>query len=148
MMNNRLIEKKRNLIILSLDILAVFCSIIIAYLLRFDFLLSGEYIHSILIAVSIAIPVKIAIFYLFGLYKGMYRFTSLWDIINILKATILSSLLLIAIIGFMTFFKGIPRSIFLLDFILSTMMICGIRVAVRIYFSHYLIRSPNVINQC
>jgi FlaA1/EpsC-like NDP-sugar epimerase len=146
-MYNRIINR-RDLSILGLDLLAVFGSIIIAYLLRFDFIILVEYIYSIFIVTIVAMPIKIAIFYLFGLYKGMYRFTSLWDIINILKATILSSLLLIAIIGFMTFFKGIPRSIFLLDFILSTMMICGIRVAVRIYFSHYLIRSPNVINQC
>ena len=140
-MNNRLIEKRRDLIILGLDLLAVFCSVILAYLLRFDFIIPVDHIHSVFIAAAVAILIKIPIFYAFGLYKGMYRFTSLWDMINILKATILSSLLLIAIVGFLTFFKGIPRSIFLLDFILSSLMICGIRVAVRIYFSHYLIKT-------
>ena len=121
-MNNVLINNRRDLIILGLDIMAVFSSVILAYLFRFDFILPDKYIHSTFIAAIIAIPIKVAVFYLFALYKGMYRFTSLWDMINILKATILSSLLLISIIGFVTFFKGIPRSIFLLDFILSTLM--------------------------
>ena len=130
-MKKRLIEKRGSLIIVSLDILAIFCSVIVAYMLRFDFIIPVEYIYSVFIAVTVSITIKIPIFYSFGLYKGMYRFTSLWDMINILKSTTISSLLLIAIIGFLTFFKGIPRSIFLLDFILSSLIICGIRVAVR-----------------
>ena len=86
-MNNRLVKKWQDLIILGSDVLAIIFSILVSYLLRFDFSFPSEYLHSAIIAVAIAIPIKIIIFYFFGLYRGMFRYTSLWDMINILKAS-------------------------------------------------------------
>ena len=40
-MTNRLIEKRNDLIVFSLDLLAIFCSIVCAYFIRFDFGLDG-----------------------------------------------------------------------------------------------------------
>ncbi|MBH49857.1 MAG: hypothetical protein CMG69_03795 [Candidatus Marinimicrobia bacterium] len=126
----------RLLLILGADIVAVILSLIGAYLIRFDFIIPNDYFQSIDFLLSIFIPIKIISLYIFGLYSGMYRYTSVWDLINILKATFVSSLLLVAVFGFTIFYEGIPRSIFLLDYILTTLFISLIRVSIRLYFTH------------
>ena len=123
---------------IGVDILAVVSSLFGAYLIRFDFIIPAEYFHNFGILLAVFIPVKIATFYFFGLYRGMYRYTSVWDLIAILKATIVSSLLLVAVFGFAIFFSGIPRSIFLLDYILITLIISLSRVSIRLYYTQLL----------
>ena len=129
---------KKILPIIGVDILAVVGSLFGAYIIRFDFIIPAEYFHNFGILLAVFIPVKIATFYFFGLYRGMYRYTSVWDLMAILKATIVSSLLLVAVLGFAIFFSGIPRSIFLLDYILITLMISLSRVSIRLYYTHLL----------
>ena len=107
----------RTLSVIIADILAISGSLVGAYLLRFDFFIASEYLQNLGILLVVFIPVKIISFYFFGLYSGMFRYTSVWDLVNILKATFVSSLLLGAVFGFTVFYAGIPRSIFLLDYI-------------------------------
>ena len=87
MVNHRI---SKILPIIGVDILAVVGSLFGAYLIRFDFIIPAEYFHNFGILLAVFIPVKIATFYFFGLYRGMYRYTSVWDLIAILKATIVS----------------------------------------------------------
>lgn len=136
-MQNKIVEKRHDLIVCGLDVLSIVGSIILSFLLRFDFIFPSGYFHATFYSIAIAIPIKISVFYAFGLYRGMYRFTSLWDMINILKATIISSLLLIVTLVFITTATIIPRSIYLLDFILTSLAIGGVRVSTRIFFTHF-----------
>ncbi len=124
--------------VLGVDILSVVLSLVGAYLIRFDFIIPAEYFQNLGFLLAVFIPVKLMTFYFFGLYRGLYRYTSVWDLINILKGTFVSSLLLVAIFGFAIFFEGIPRSIFLLDYILTTLVISLTRVSVRLYFTHFI----------
>ena len=98
--------------ILGADFVSIFLSLVGAYLIRFDFSISEQYINNLGKLLLVFIPIKVTIFYFFGLYGGMYRYTSIWDLINILKATFVSSLFLVAFFGYTIFFEGIPRSIF------------------------------------
>lgn len=128
----------RSVPVLMADVLAVSGSLVGAYLLRFDFFIAGEYLQNLGILLIIFIPVKIISFFSFGLYSGLYRYTSVWDLVKILKATLVSSLLLVAVFGFTVFYEGIPRSIFLLDYILITLSVSFIRVSVRLYYTHII----------
>jgi len=65
----------------------------------------------------------------------MWRYTSLVDLLNVLKATSVSSGLIILTILFTHRFEGFPRSVFILDWLLSFLFISGIRVAIRVLFS-------------
>ena len=133
-MSNQRISKI--LPIIAVDVFAVICSLYGAYLTRFDFIIPTEYLHNFGFLLVIFIPVKIATFYFFGLYRGMYRYTSVWDLLSIMKATFVSSLLLVAGVSFAIFFSRIPRSIFLLDYIFITMIISMSRISIRLYYSH------------
>jgi len=67
----------------------------------------------------------------------MYRFTSFWDIGNVIKANILASVNIIIIIGIFRGFEGFPRSLLIIDLILATILISMNRIAVRLYYSHF-----------
>lgn len=75
------------------------------------------------------------IFIRFGLYRSIIRYMSFKDIWNIVKAVSLYALIW-GIIAFMTAIEGVPRSIILINWILSLVLIGGLRVTIRVLLSH------------
>lgn len=66
----------------------------------------------------------------FGLFRGMWRYTGQRDLVDIIKATVVTS----AIYALLVLFLGLrsfPRSVLLSEFILTTAMVGGIRFANR-----------------
>ena len=120
----------------------------LAYLLRFEGEIPyGEWMK-FKATIPYIVPFKLLIFLAFGLYRGMWRYTSLVDFLNVLKATSFSSGIIILSILFIYRFEGFSRSVFILDWILSFIFIGGIRVAIRFLLSererglHFLFHSP------
>jgi FlaA1/EpsC-like NDP-sugar epimerase len=72
------------------------------------------------------------------MYRGMWRYVSLVDLLNVIKATIISSLLIIFVILLVHRFQGYPRSVFIIDWGLTLIFIGGVRVGVRLYFARNL----------
>ena len=77
---------------------------------------------------------KIVCFYYFDLYQGMWRYTSIADLINIIKAVSVSALLIFSFFLLKYRFVGFSRSIFLIDWCLTILFVSGFRLVVRIYF--------------
>ena len=77
---------------------------------------------------------KIAIFYLFGMYQKWWRFIGGRDILRIVQAVTISSLLLIVVFAVAQPFKDtLPRSVAMTDFLLTLMLIAGARLATRLF---------------
>ena len=62
----------------------------------------------------------------------MWRYTSLFDLFNIFKVTLISSTGIILVILYTTGFGGFSRSVFILDWILTFSFIVGLRLAIRV----------------
>ncbi len=67
----------------------------------------------------------------------MWRFISLPDLINIIKSNSIGSLLSVSVVFLSLGATIVPRSIFLLDFIISTVGFLSTRSLVRIYSSRF-----------
>jgi FlaA1/EpsC-like NDP-sugar epimerase len=106
-----------------------------AYLLRFEGQIPVNEWKAIIAVMPYIVSFKLLTFVVFGLYKGMWRYTGLIDLLNVLKATMTSSVLIILAILFAYHFKGFPRSVFVLDWILTFIFIVGIRVVIRLQLS-------------
>ena len=118
------------------DIVLFTLSYVLSFLLRYDFTLpSLEYLNYINILIPILL-LKVSIFYFFDLYKGMWRYTSLEDLLNIIKASFVSCLFIFSIIALTTRFQGFARSVFLMDTILTIFLIGGFRMGIRLAFSY------------
>jgi len=125
---------KNFLFILGTDGLLILGAWYFAHLLRFNFRIPPESWAIMVRFFPLILIVKLFLFYFFDLYRGMWRYTSLNDLINIIKASSTSSLFVVALIGFIYGFSGVARSVFIIDWVLTVFFISGLRVGIRIYF--------------
>lgn len=104
-----------------------------AYLLRFDFTLEPFYRSQIIRLLPFLLPGKMLVFFLLGMYRGMWRYTSLNDLWRLLQASFLALLFYISAILYIHGYAGIPRSVFLLDAILTFLLCGGLRLSIRVF---------------
>jgi FlaA1/EpsC-like NDP-sugar epimerase len=84
-----------------------------------------------------ALPVQAALFWSFGLYRGIWRFASVPDLIRILNA-VLGGTLLIAASIFLLRLDSVPRTVLFLYPIFLVMGTTGPRLAYRWFKDHRL----------
>jgi FlaA1/EpsC-like NDP-sugar epimerase len=129
--------KRRNFWIMLLgDALFVFFAYYSAYHLRFEGNIPPSMMTSFLYSVIWIVPLKILCFIFFDLYKGMWRYTGMYDLLNILKACASSSVLIVLILLITIRFAGFPRSIFVIDFLLILIFVSGFRLSIRLLHSY------------
>ena len=141
-MANR-IDRNRKYLVFIYDTLAVIASIFIAYISRFDFQFTSDTLLILGQYLLWTYPVKMIVFYLFGLYKGMYRYTSIWDLLSVAKATILSSLVINTFFVTIPVLRALPPSVLFLDFVFTSTLLSLVRVTIRLYYSRSIIAIPN-----
>jgi len=141
-----LIIKYRRLIILLVHVLLIAAAYIAAFYVRFEFALSGIYMKLLLTTLPFLIIIKAVIFHWFGLYAGMWRYVSMHDVVQILKANIASTAAFVLFIMIWRGLVGFPRSIFLMDFVLCVGFVSGVRFLSRSFRErlHPLARRRNV----
>jgi FlaA1/EpsC-like NDP-sugar epimerase len=76
---------------------------------------------------------KVTVFAAFGLYQKWWRYVGLRDLLGILRAVAVSSLILIVVFTVVKPFEnGLPRSVAVMDFMFTLMLIAGARIVVRL----------------
>jgi FlaA1/EpsC-like NDP-sugar epimerase len=126
-------NRKNVWIFLCLDIFVVISSLFLSYLLRFDFQISVEFLNQIFELSIIFIFSKLSINIFYKVYSGLWRFTSLPDLINIIKSNSIGTMLAIVVTLLTLEASTIPKSIYLLDFIFSTIGFISSRTLARIF---------------
>jgi FlaA1/EpsC-like NDP-sugar epimerase len=145
-----MIKLYRNFYIILLTDIALFSfSLFSAFKIRYDYGLNQSIIDSFYWMLPLSVVIKIFFFYIFDLYKGMWRYTSTKDLQNILKASTVSSLVFIVLVLFKTRFAGLSRSVFLIDLCLTIILISGSRLSVRFFFRYFEEKRsfPELYNQ-
>ncbi len=100
---------------LSHDIIWVPLALLLAFWFRFNLgLIPSPYISKFWLIVGIALPVHVVSFYYFGLYRGIWRFASVPDLIRILKAVAVGALITFLILFIWQRLEGAPRSVIVL----------------------------------
>jgi FlaA1/EpsC-like NDP-sugar epimerase len=133
-----LIRNRNFYLILAADISLVAIAFVAAHMLRFEGSIPPEYWASLKQLLPAMIIVKIGVFFFFKLYEGMWRYASLVDLFNVVKASVVSSLIVIMFVLFVYRFEGYSRSVFLIDWILTLLLIGGLRAGIRVVLSNNL----------
>jgi len=122
----------RALFFTLIDFLLFYGSLFFAYQLRFNFHVPEHFMKSFLELVWILIVIKIAFFYFFKIYFITWRFFVLRDVRKIFFAFVASYIVFIFYL--INFYSGsFPRSAIIIDFLLSFILIVGIRFSKRVY---------------
>src|SRR5919108_740226 len=104
----------------------------LAYLLRFDQGIPDRYNDLLVATIGFVVVGKVAIFAAFGLYQKWWRYVGLRDFETILKAVVVASLVLVGVLFVWSpTDHDLPRSIAVMDLLLTAALIGGARLAVR-----------------
>src|SRR4030042_5806378 len=103
-----------------------------AYLFRFEFSLDAFFVRQLQQMLIVVLPLKLCTFFLFDLYKGMWRYTSTRDFWRLLQASLTSTLMILAFIFvFYRFEGGYSRAVFWMDGGLTFLLTGGLRMVIR-----------------
>lgn len=122
-------------LMIACDVIIFMLSLAMSYLARFDFVLGQTEMGQIRILLVWIVPLKLSIFFFFGLYRGMWRYTSVRDFWRLAHVCILSTLLVMAMVLIIYRFEGFSRAVFLLDGGFTFLLAGGLRMAIRSYFA-------------
>jgi len=126
----RLLFHGRPWFILFFQAAVVFCSLVLAWLLRFDF--SLPYRRTLLVSSVLLVVVRLLALRLYHLNRGWWHFASVSDALNILKAVTTGSLAFYVLIHYAFGGLQFPRSVYLLEAILTASLLAGARLASRV----------------
>jgi FlaA1/EpsC-like NDP-sugar epimerase len=118
------------------DALLVAAAFYLAF--RFRFLdrpggIPPRYDHVLLAAIGFVVVGKLIVFYAFGLNQKWWRYVGTRDLLGIVRAVAVSSLLLVGVFTVAQPFEDeLPRSVAVLDFMLTLMLVAGARLIARI----------------
>jgi len=123
-----------------LQLVADGCLVALAYYLAFQLRFLDDkhgmpHRYQVLFVQSVGFVVvgKLAVFYAFGLYQKWWRYVSGRDFILILRAVLVASLLLVVVFAVAKpFAHTLPRSVEVMDLMLTALLIAGARLAVRL----------------
>ncbi len=132
---------KKQILQAAADTVLLTAAYIGAYLLKFDGVLSRPNLDLLERSLPILLAVKLGAFWLFGLYRGQWRYVSIWDLWQLTKATVVSSLTFCGVLLFLYRFQGYSRTVMVLDALLTLVFIGGIRLFLRLLKEHFTIQA-------
>jgi FlaA1/EpsC-like NDP-sugar epimerase len=128
----------RTLLPLIHDALAAAAAWVLAYLLRLNFELPEPHDRGLALTLPWVVPLQLAVFSLFGLYRGMWRYASLPDLKRIVLASAAAVLVTTIALYMLRLPMAVPRSVLVLDPILLVMIMGGSRLGYRMWREHRL----------
>jgi UDP-GlcNAc:undecaprenyl-phosphate GlcNAc-1-phosphate transferase len=124
---------KRRIFEVLLDVILILLAYWAAYAVKFGALSGSGAWKLFLRTLPVLVFVKMAAFLVMGVYRGIWRYTGLDDLIVFAKAVVLSSVLSVIAVLFAFRFEGFSRTVFLIDGVLMFMFLAGSRIAFRLF---------------
>jgi UDP-GlcNAc:undecaprenyl-phosphate GlcNAc-1-phosphate transferase len=124
---------KRRIFEVLLDVVLIVLAYWSAYAIKFEPFSDSPAWKLFLRTLPVLVVVRLAAFLFFGVYRGIWRYTSIDDLMAFAKAVAAGSLISLAIVLFKFRFQGFSRAIFVIDALVMLMLLAGSRVAFRFF---------------
>ncbi len=125
----QLLFNRRPLFIYVFQAILVFTSLILGWLLRFDF--SLPYRRVLLTSGLLLVAVRLITLRFFKLNHGWWHFASVSDALNILKAVTVGSFCFLVLNTYVLGAVAFPRSVYVLEAVLTGCLLAGARLSSR-----------------
>ena len=129
-------------VIILIDLFIAFVSLAFAYLIRFDLKADKQLIANewaiLSKSVLLFFGIKLLVFYVFKIHKGIVRHTSIEDIRRIFLA-VLSCTIIYIVLGFLRFefvdgYFLFPTSVLIMEFLASFVLMIGFRFLIKLLY--------------
>ncbi len=125
---------RRTLFFIGTDMILSLVSLYSAYLLRFNFHMETQFLQTFWVVYGVLVSLKVAGMFLFKSYFSVWRFFSFSDAQNIIKAHLFSYGAFVLLYFLLpSLFVPFPRSVIIIDFFLSLILIGMLRAAKRFW---------------
>lgn len=132
-----LLRGKRRYLIILHDSVMLVVAWLGAYWLRFNLGdIPQTVLPNMLISLVILAPIQMIAYAKFGLYRGVWRFASIPDLMRILKAVAWGTLVTVLVLFVVTRLEDLPRSVPVIYMGLLVLLLSGSRFAYRWYRDH------------
>jgi UDP-GlcNAc:undecaprenyl-phosphate GlcNAc-1-phosphate transferase len=128
---------KRRIFEVLLDVGLIMLAYWSAYAIKFEAFSQSPAWRLFLRTLPILVVVRLAAFLFFGVYRGIWRYTSIDDFVAFAKAVVAGSIVSMLIILFKFRFEGFSRTVFVIDALVMLMLLAGSRMAFR-FFRQFL----------
>lgn len=122
-------KRRKTIILLFLDIVFINLSYLLALYLRFDGNIEVKYLNVYINNALILTIIKLIAFYYFKLYRSIWRYASIDELINIMAACIVANA------GTLSFLfirqAHLPRSVYIIATMIDVIFIGGTRFSIR-----------------
>ena len=140
-----ILESRKRIFYLGLDVFFSCLSYVIAYHLRFDWAIpQPEYPYLIRVLMILLLMRPLAFVY-FGLYQRLWKYTDVRDIAAVVKAVSLSTVVVI-FCSYLVGLIGHPRSVFIVDWFLLVTFMSGFRLFFRFRLTNGKSRNGKLKN--
>jgi UDP-GlcNAc:undecaprenyl-phosphate GlcNAc-1-phosphate transferase len=124
---------KRRIFEVLLDVILIVLAYWSAYAIKFEPFSNSPAWKLFLRTLPVLVVVRLAAFLAFGVYRGIWRYTSMDDLLAFAKAVAAGSIVSMIIVLFKFRFQGFSRAVFLIDALVMLLLLAGSRVAFRFF---------------
>jgi UDP-GlcNAc:undecaprenyl-phosphate GlcNAc-1-phosphate transferase len=135
---------KRRLLEVLLDLLVISSAYYFAFALRYEFRLNDYLLGLFLSSLPIVVAASYLAFWAVGIYRGLWRYTGLEDLVRIAQAVVCATLLSVTGLIFVYRFVGYSRMVVIVYGLLLFFGVAGSRLSFRL-FGLYLGRREEKI---
>lgn len=137
---DRMFWERRTLLLICADTGAIVAAYLGAYFLRMNFHFTEPEGRAVLRALPIVLVVRTACFFWYGLYRTMWRYTGVSDVVRVIKAVSAGSAVILAAVVLLYRFIAFPRTLFVIEYFLLILFVLGARFSTRLF--HEIGREP------
>jgi len=127
---------KRTLFFLGSNAILFVLAFYLSFYIRFEGAIPDIHLRQFAIYLPVFLGLKITAFYVFQIHRFTWSYVGLYELLKIFKVLTVCSLALSSLILFLAYeesFRGFPRSVFLIDYALSLILVGGFMVSKRVY---------------
>lgn len=129
----KFIANRRTQLAVLHDVLAVMLAWAAAYWLRFNLEIPEEFASEMRVTLPWVVPMQVVVFWIFGLYRGIWRYASLNDFRNILLSVLVSAALIPSWFWMLRMDVVLPRAVIVLYPVLLLLLMGGDRLLFRLW---------------
>lgn len=132
-----IIIKHRRLVVVLINIIYTALANYLAFVVRFESIISPDYLNLMVSYLPVLILIRLFFFLQATLYKDIWSYSSISDMIKIIRSITLGSITFFVVVRYVTGNTLYPNSIYILDWLLLVIISGGSRLFIR-FFREYV----------
>jgi UDP-GlcNAc:undecaprenyl-phosphate GlcNAc-1-phosphate transferase len=128
---NSFIKHKMRILEVGIDTCLISLAFVASYVLRFDGVIPLKFERQIITTLPALIAIQLSLFYYFGLYRIIWVYMDVHDLLTIAKAVLSGTVVVVLAIVGLTHFDGYSRVVFVLNAFLLLALVTGSRMLFR-----------------